>query len=106
MVTTPVLLTVTSLEREVQVGTPTPFPRRIRPGVGAAVTLIAPPAFPKSRPLVVNVVTPVPPLPTGKVPVTSVVRSTEVPSDDSRLIVPAPLVMMILGPADTNVASV
>ena len=55
-------------------------PRKSCPLVPAAVTWTAEVPFPITTPLEVRVVAPVPPLPTGRVPVTSVVRSTDVPS--------------------------
>ena len=45
-----------------------------------------------------KVVVPVPPLPTGRVPVTSVVRSTEVPRVEAMVIEPAPFVTVMPEP--------
>ena len=98
MVRAPVLSIVASEERVAKRGATPVEPMKICPLVPALVTWTAPVPLPTRTPLEVKVVAPVPPLATGSVPVTSVVRSTLAPRVEAIVIVPLPLVTVIPAP--------
>lgn len=86
------------------------MPAKHCPVVPAAVTPTALPALPNKIPLAVKVVAPVPPFPTGRVPVTSLAKSTLVPRVASKepalLTRPVPVRSVRESPLIVNVSPV
>ena len=83
MVMAPVAASVASPPSVAKNGRPLAFASKSCPLVPAAEAATALVPLPKSTPLVVSVLVPVPPLTTGKIPSTSEARSTEVPKVDA-----------------------
>ena len=95
---TPALVIVASPLIVAKTGATPVEPKKSCPFVPAAVTWTALVPFPMTTPLEVRVVVPVPPLPTGRVLVTSVVKSTDVPRVEAMVMVPLPFVTVMPDP--------
>ncbi len=87
--------------RVARVGPPVPSPMRSCPFESTELAVMAPVPEPKSTPPSVRVVAPVPPFATGSVPVTSLVRSIDVPNVVCR----APLVSVRPVPVKSVIVS-